>query len=138
MFTAQVYKVQIVCLSGIMEEVYTAQELIRKCNQNNAERTGKMFLLLADNTIATDADVVIVIVGNYIEKAELIEEAVKAGKKVILFFSKYQDPKNTIPGEGKAVEAFKKDMETKCFCCEFNGRICFENYLRATLENIVG
>jgi len=41
----------------------------------------------------------------------VIEETVKAGKKVPLFFSKYQDPENTIPAEGKAVEAFKKEIE---------------------------
>lgn len=75
------------------------------------------------------SDVVIGIVGNYIEKAEVIEEAVKEGKKVLLFFSKYQDPENTIPAEEKAVQAFKKEMESKCVCCEFNGRVDFENKL---------
>ena len=48
MFTAQVYKVAVLSLSGIMEEVYTAQEVIRKDNQENAERTGKLFLPLEE------------------------------------------------------------------------------------------
>ena len=85
-----------------------------------------MFLLLADSTIAIDADVVIVIVGNYIEKAEVIEEAVKAGKKVILFFSKYQDPENTIPSEEKSVEEFKEKMSKQCCCVEYNGMADFK------------
>ena len=94
MFTAQDYKVQIVCLSGsgIIEEMYVAQKVIRKYNQENAERTGNLFLPVAMDATASDADVVIGIVGNYIEKAEVIDEAVKAGKKVLLFFSKYQGP----------------------------------------------
>jgi len=136
MFTAQVFKVQMVCLSGIMEETYVAQEAIRKFNQENAERTGKLFLPVADNATANDSDMVIGIVGNYIEKAEVIEEAVKAGKKVLLFFSKYQDPENTIPAEGKAVEAFKKKMESKCVCCEFNGKAIFEASLVKAMEII--
>lgn len=81
MFTAQVYKVAVLSLSGIMEEVYTAQEVIRKDNQENAERTGKLFLPLAGDATASDSDVVIGIVGNYIEKAEVIEEAVEGGEE---------------------------------------------------------
>ena len=97
MFTAQVYKIQIVCLSGIMEETYTAQEVIRKWNQENAERMGKLLLPLAGDATTCDADVVIGIVGNYIEKAEVIDESVKAGKKVLLFFSQYNDEKILFP-----------------------------------------
>lgn len=129
MFTAQVYKIAVLSLSGIMEELYTAQEVIRNWNQENAERTSKLFLPVAEDATASDADVVIGIVGNYIEKEEVIDEAVKAGKKVLLFFSKYQDPENTIPTEGKAVEAFKKEMESKCDCCEYNGRVKFGEFL---------
>lgn len=47
MFTTQVYKVQIVCLSGIMEEIFVAQEVIKTWNQKNAEQAGKLFLPLA-------------------------------------------------------------------------------------------
>ena len=37
MFTAKVYKVMIGSLSGAMEEVYLAKEIIRKWNHYNAE-----------------------------------------------------------------------------------------------------
>lgn len=134
MFTALVYKVAVLSLSGIMEEVYTAQEVIRNWNQENAEHTGKLFLLETGDAAGRDADVVIGIVGNYIEKADIIEEAVKAGKKVQLFFSKYQDPENTIPTEEKAVEAFKKEMESKCACYEFSGKVDFEMALLRSLN----
>ena len=136
MFTAQVCKVQIVCLSGIMEEMYVAQEVIRKYNQENGERTGNLFLPVAMDATASDADVVIGIVGNYIEKAEVIDEAVKAGKKVLLFFSKYQDPENTIPAESKAVEEFKKDKESKYVCYDFCGRVDFDRLISKSLDVI--
>ncbi len=135
MFTAQVYKIAVLSLSGIMDEVYAAQEVIRKYNQENAEKMGKLFLPLEGNTTASEVDVVIGIVGNYIEKAEVMEEAVKVGKKVLLFFSKYQDPENTIPAEGKVVETFKKEMESKCECCEYNGKVDFEKILTNSLSN---
>lgn len=134
MFTAQVYKIAVLSLSGIMEEVYTAQEVIRNWNQENVERTGKLYLSLSDNSTHRDADVVIGIVGNYIEKAEVIEEAVKVGKKVMLLFSKYQAPENTIPAEGKAVKEFKHEMESKCVCCEYNGKVELEEYLSVWMK----
>lgn len=43
MFTAKVYKVVVGSLSGIMEEVKVAKEVIRNWNQENAERGGKVF-----------------------------------------------------------------------------------------------
>ena len=137
MFTAQVYKIAVLSLSGIMEELYTAQEVIRNWNQENAERTSKLFLPVAEDVTASDADVVIGIVGNYIEKADVIEEAVKAGKQVLLFFSKYQNPENTIPAEVKAVEAFNKEMESKCVCCEFNGKSDFMTVLSECIERAI-
>jgi len=68
MFTAQVYKTVVLSLSGIMDEVYTAQEVIRRYNHENAEQTGKLYLPLAAEAAASEADVVIGIVGNYIKK----------------------------------------------------------------------
>ena len=35
MFTFHVYTVQILCLSSIMDEVHSEQEVTRKCNQEN-------------------------------------------------------------------------------------------------------
>jgi len=43
MFTAQVYTVQILCLSGIMDEKHLAQETIRKWNQENAQSEANSF-----------------------------------------------------------------------------------------------
>lgn len=46
MFIAKVYRVIVGSLSGAMEEVYLAKETIGKWNQQNAERTGKLYLLV--------------------------------------------------------------------------------------------
>ena len=66
-----------------------------------------------------------------------VEEAVKAGKKVLLFFSKYQDPENTIPAEGKAIEDFKNNMESKCVCCEFSWKSDFMTVLNECIERAI-
>lgn len=44
----------------------------------------------------------------------------------MLFFNSHHDEKNTIESEVKAVEAFKKEMKSKCVCCEFGGKADFE------------
>ena len=133
MFEAKVYTTAILSLSGMMDEIHTARETVSRFNQQHAASTGRLFLPVDDPQAA---DVVIGIVGNYIEKADVIEEAVKAGKQVLLFFSKYQDPKNTIPMEGKAVETFKKEMGAKCVCCEFSVKADFEASLAKALAVI--
>lgn len=82
-------------LSGTMEEVYVAKEVIRKWNQENAERAGKLFMPVE----CQEADMMIGIVGNRVEKTATVQQMVGAGKKVMLFFNAFQDPKNTIPTE---------------------------------------
>lgn len=106
-------------LSGTMEEVYVAKEVIRKWNQENAEREGKLFLQV--DSPMEDVDVLIGIVGNWIDKPERVLQMVEAGKKVKLFFNAFQDPKNTIQSEREEMEKFKERMQDKCFCVEYNG-----------------
>jgi len=138
MFTAQVYTVQIFCLSGIMDEMHLAQEVIRKWNQENAQNEGKLFLQIPEASTPGEADVVIGIVGNFIDnaKADVIEASVKAGKKVLLLFSEYQNPENTIPAEGEVVKALRHKMESECSCHSFNGRSSFERDLNKSIETI--
>lgn len=135
MFTSQVYTVQILCLSGIMDEMHLAQEVIRKWNQENARSEGKLFLQMAEASTPGDTDVIIGIVGNYIDnaKADVIEASVKAGKKVLLFFSEYQDPENTIPAENISTQEFRRKMEAKCYCCEFVNKEELKNKLISAL-----
>ena len=112
-------------LSGSMEEVYAAKEVVREWNQQNAEDTGKMYLHVEWNTkqdVIQDVDVLIGIVGNWIEKTALIEDCVKNGKKVLLFFNAFQDPKNTIQSEYDTVRAFRSRMQDYCLCADFTDK----------------
>lgn len=122
MFTAKVYTLMIGSLSGTMEEVFTAKEVVCKFNQDNAESSGKLFLPVELSMKPEDlqkVDVVIGIVGNWLDKPEFIEDSVKAGKKVMLFFNAFQDPKNTIQSEHDEVKAFKERMQNQCPCVEY-------------------
>lgn len=125
MFSAKVYRVMVGCLSGTMEEVYVAKETIRKWNLENAERAGKVFMPIEWSVQVNpdEVDVVIGIVGNWIENTAFIEDCIKAGKQVMLFFNAFQDPKNTIPSEHDAVKAFRDKMQDRCCCIDYNGAV---------------
>ena len=104
-------------LSGTMEEVYVAKEVIRKWNQEHAERSGKLFMPVEGQEV----DVMIGIVGNRVEKTDAVLRMIEAGKIVMLFFNAFQDPKNTIPSEREEMMAFKEMMQDKRYCGEYNG-----------------
>lgn len=124
MFTAKVYTVMVGSLSGTMEEVYTAKEVLRKYNQDSAENSGKLFLPVEWSMNQDDmkkVDVVIGIVGNWIDAPDFIESCVKEGKKVMLFFNAFQDPKNTIQSEYDEVKSFKQQIQSLCYCADYCG-----------------
>ena len=132
MFEAKVYIVNVCSLSGTMEEVYVAKEVIRKWNQENAEREGKLFLLV--DSPMEDVDVLIGIVGNWIDKPERVLRMVEAGKKVMLFFNAFQDPKNTIPSEREEVITFKEQMKDRCLCIEYGRKVELETIIEEQLS----
>lgn len=70
------------------------------------------------------------IVGNLTDDTEVIDEAVKAGKKVELFFSEYNDVENTIPSELQRVQEFKEKMKSQSCCLDYNGTTDFETKLK--------
>ena len=136
MFTSQVYTVQILCLSGMMDETHLAQEIIRKWNQENARSEGKLYQQIPETSTPGEADVVIGIVDNYIDKtkADVIEASVKAGKKVLLFFSEFQDPENTMDSELRMVEAFRESSLEQCVCVAYNNNSMFKEVLLLELS----
>ena len=137
MFTAKVYRVMVGSLSGTMEEVFAAKETIRKWNLENAERTGKIYMLTDWSVKANelhDVDVVIGIVGNWIERSDFIEDCIKNGKQVMLFFNAFHDPKNTMPSEHDAVMSFRNKMQNRCFCEEYNSS---EELSNALIDKLV-
>ena len=137
MFTAKVYTLMIGSLSGTMEEVFTAKEVVRKYNQDNAESSGKLFLPVEWSMKPEDlqkVDVVIGIVGNWLDNPEFIEDSVKAGKIVLLFFNAFQDPKNTIQSEHDEVMAFQDRIQDCCHCVEYRGT----TELKLRVEEAIG
>ena len=121
-------------LSGTMEEVYVAKEVIRKWNQENAEREGKLFLLV--DSPMEDVDVLIGIVGNWIDKPESVLQMFEAGKKVMLFFNAFQDSKNTIPSEREEVITFKEQMKDHCLCIEYGRKVELEKIIEEQLISL--
>ena len=123
MFTAKVYRIMVGSLSGAMEEVHVAKETIRKWNQQNAERTGKVFLPVEWSTsleAIQDTDIVVGVIGNWIDNSKFVEDCVDAGKQVMLLFNSLQDPTNTISGEQEMVNTFFDQMQHLCYCFYYN------------------
>ena len=123
MFTAKVYTVMIGSLSGMSEEIYAAKEVIRKWNQQYTVSTGKLFMPVEWTTnpeVLQKVDVVIGIVGNYIDNHAFIEECLESEKQVLLFFNAFIDPKNTIQSEHDEVKAFRERIQSKCICFEYS------------------
>ena len=119
MFTAKVFRVMVCSLSGTMEEVFVAKDAIRKWNQENAEHAGKVYLLVEETTHQEDADVLIGVVGNWIENTDVVEDFIAARKKVLLFFNRYHDPKNTMPSEALIVAEFKRVFQAISITYEY-------------------
>lgn len=82
MFTANVFKIAVVSLSGIMDETYVAKEVIRQWNQAKASHEGKLFMPTEDPKAA---DVLVGVVGNRLEKTELIEAKLESRKECVAF-----------------------------------------------------
>ena len=123
MFTAKVYRVMVGSLSGAMEEVYVAKETIRKWNQQNAERTGKVFMPVEWSTsleAIQDTDIVVGFIGSWIDNSQFVEGCIDAGKQVMLLFNLLQDPTNTISGEQKMVNLFFDQMQHRCYCSYYH------------------
>jgi len=121
MFTANVYRVIVCSLSGTLEEVNVVRDVVRRWNHVNAERSGKVYMLVEKSAHQDDVDVLIGIVGNWVEKTDVVDAFISAGKKVMLFFNGYHDPKNTILSEEKKVEAFHRAVLGKCHIAEYRG-----------------
>lgn len=139
MFQAHVYRVMIGSLSGSMEEVFTAKEVVRQWNQQNAEAKGKLYLPVEWTTRAEEIqiiDVVIGMVGNWIANPDFVQKCAKAGKKVVLLFNDYQDPRNTIQSEYDTVVAFKHRMRDVCACADYHDKSSLADILNGKLDNL--
>lgn len=138
MFTAKVYRIMVGSLSGAMEEVYVAKETIRKWNQQNAERTGKVFMPIEWSTTPEaiqNVDLVVGVIDNWVDNPKFIEGCVNASKQVLLFFNRIQDPTNTISGEKDEVEVLRNRIHPQIACIDYLGIIQFSELLNNQLES---
>jgi len=101
MFTASVFKIAVISLSGIMDETFAAKEAVRRWNEADAQRTGRLFLLVDD---PQTADVLVGVVGNHLEGTQRVDQTLEAGRRVLLLFNAFADPTNTIASEQQAVD----------------------------------
>ena len=133
MFNAKVYKISVISLSGIMEEVFAAKECVRQWNVANAERTGKLFLTVDEPQAA---DVLVGVVDNHLGNTALVEECLKTGRQVLLLFNAFYDPRNTMSSEQSAVADFMNHMGPRCYCAKFNGARELNGLLNEQLNEI--
>lgn len=133
MFNAKVYKIAVISLSGIMEEVFAAKECVRLWNVANAERAGKLFLTVDE---PLGADVLVGVVDNHLGNTALVEDSLKAGRQVLLLFNAFYDPRNTMSSEQSAVADYLNQMGQSCFCAKFNGAQELNGLLNEQLNEI--
>ncbi len=116
MFEAKVYTTAILSLSGMMDETFAAQEAVRRFNEDNAQRTGRLLLAVDDPQAA---DVLVGVVGNRLDHTQSVTQALDQSRRVLLLFNAFADPTNTIASEQQAVEAFRRTVSPRCYCGQY-------------------
>lgn len=157
MFTANIYRVMIGCPGDIREEVKIAKEVIIRWTSLHAEQN-KVVLLpidwatnsypaqgahpqkLLNKQIADKSDLLVGIFGAKIGSPtdtsqsgtiEEIEEHIKKGKPVMLFFRKFNDATSD---ELIKLETFKNSIKNQCLYREYNQVQDFESCFSDALE----
>lgn len=92
--------------------------------------------LAAESTDTEKVDVVVAIVCSYIRDAQIIEESIKAGKKVVLLFSKYHNPDASMATEIKAVDDFRSKVEINRVCFEYTSQQGIETALNSFFNEL--
>ena len=137
MFTAKVYRIMVGSLSGAVEEVYIAKEIIRKWNQQNAERTGRLFMPIewaSGLEVIQNVDVIVGIIDNWLDDPKLVEESIEVGKRVMLLFNAVNDPINSMQSELESVRSLWKKCHTRCYCVSYSDMKELESLLSKQLE----
>lgn len=157
MFTADTYRIMIGCPGDIREEVHIAKEVINRWTNLHAEQN-KVVLLpinwgtnsypaqgahpqkLLNKQIADKSDLLVGIFGARIGSPtdtsqsgtiEEIEEHIRKGKPVMLFFRKYNDATSD---ELIKLESFKNSIRDQCLYREYNQVQDFESCFTDALE----
>lgn len=68
------------------------------------------------------------IVGNWVGDATFVEECIRIGKQVMLFFNGFYDQNNTIPSKHDKVVEISAMMKDRCVCVWYKGaeELCYQ------------
>lgn len=160
MFESKVYRIMIGCPSDIKEEVDIAREYIHKWSDMNAE-TFSVALLpmhwelnsypahgshpqkILDKQLVEKSDLLICIFNSKIGTPtdtsvsgtiEEIEEHIKAGKQVMIFFKKEVDITNISPVELQNLNDFRERIKGSALWWEYDNSKVFGNVLTDKLQ----
>lgn len=160
MFTANTYKIMIGCPGDIREEVDLAMKVINHWTIIHAEQSNTVLLpihwstssypehgahpqTLLNGQLASKSDMLIGIfgarVGTPTEKAssgtiEEIEEHIKTGKPVMLFFRRQNDTSNIPASEIEKLQTFKSKVKNQGLYREYDSPSTFEATFTDALE----
>lgn len=140
MFTAKVYRVLVKSAGNTHEDCHTALKVLEDWNANQGEAKGKVFIPVkpaAGQCLSPEVDVLIGIVGSYIQDQEFFKANVEAGKKVLLLFNAIHDDNNSINSEVREVEEFKEQMDPLCICLNYSRTTGFIDALMGCLDSIL-
>lgn len=160
MFAANTYRIMIGCPGDIKEEIDTAIKVVNRWTTLHAEQSSTVLLpihwttnsypehgahpqTLLNGQLASKSDMLIGIfgarVGTPTEKSqsgtiEEIEEHIKAGKPVMLFFRRQNDTSNIPASEIEKLQTFKSDVKNQCLYREYDTSSSFEATFTDALE----
>ena len=160
MFAANTYKIMIGCPGDIREEIDIAMKVINHWTTLHAEQHSTVLLpihwttnsypehgahpqTLLNGQLASKSDMLIVIfgakVGTPTDKAqsgtiEEIEEHIKSGKPVMLFFRRQNDTSNIPASEIERLQTFKSNVKNQCLYREYDTPSSFEVTFTDALE----
>jgi hypothetical protein len=137
MFTAKVYRVLVKSAGNTHEDCYTALKVLEDWNANQGEATGKVFIPVKpvdDQCLMPEVDVLIGIVGSYIQDQEFFKANVEARKTVLLFFNIIHSDESSMKSEVREVAEFKEEMEQLCTCLSYCGSSEFADTLVGCID----
>lgn len=115
-----------------MREERLALDVVSQWNILHGEGHGVVFLPVAQDVTP---DIYLFVIDNYMD-VNKVDSAIATCAKVVLFFSAYHDSKNTIDRDLAVIEDYRKGIENKCACIDYNCISDFENQVFAILENL--
>lgn len=160
MFAANTYKIMIGCPGDIKEEIDMAMKVINHWTTLHAEQHSTVLLpihwttnsypehgahpqTLLNGQLVSKSDMLVGIFGARVGTAtdksqsgtiEEIEEHIKAGKPVMLFFRRQNDIANTPASEIEKLQAFKSSIKNRDFYREYDSPSTFEATFTDALE----